>query len=259
MVLLSFDIEEFDMPLEYQKEIDFKDQIEISKTGTIIILDLLKKHSITATFFCTATFAKNVPEIIQRITSENHELASHGYYHSSFETKHLLESKKVLESISGTKVIGFRMPRMMPVDELEVSKAGFVYNTSINPTYLPGRYNNFALPRTFFIQKGVIQIPASVTPVMRIPLFWLAFHNFPLFIYKQLCRWTYNRDKYLNLYFHPWEFTDLDDKPRFGFPSYITKNCGIDMHKRMDDLIKWMKQNNYTFGTFKDFLKYSDQ
>ncbi|MDB5120450.1 MAG: polysaccharide deacetylase [Sphingobacteriales bacterium] len=255
MVLLSFDIEEFDMPFEYGKNIDFDDQIKISKAGTIIILDLLKKHSVSATFFCTATFAKNAPDLIERMIIENHEVASHGYYHSDFEVAHLVESKRVLEDISHSNVIGFRMARMMPVDEHEVSKAGYIYNTSINPTFLPGRYNNFSLPRTFFKQKGVIQIPASVTPLIRIPLFWLAFHNFPLFIYKQLCKWTYNRDNYLNLYFHPWEFTDLDNKQRFGFPLYVTKNCGTQMHDRMDIFIKWLKLNCYTFGTFKDFLK----
>ena len=147
------------------------------------------------------------------------------------------------------------MARMMPVDEEEVANAGYKYNTSINPTYLPGRYNNFSLPRTHFIQKQVLQIPASVSPFFRIPLFWLSFHNFPLYIYKQLCLWTYKKDKYLNLYFHPWEFTDLKDKERFGFPSYVTKNCGKEMISRMDGFISWLKLKNCPFSTFKEFLK----
>ena len=255
MVLLSFDVEEFDMPFEYGKTIDFQDQINISKEGTVIILDLLKKHGVSATFFCTATFAKNAPELIQRMTNENHEVASHGYYHSDFKPQHLLESRIVLEEISGSKVTGYRMARMMPVDEGEIAQAGYIYNTSINPTYLPGRYNNFSLSRTWFRQQGVLQIPASVTPLIRIPLFWLSFHNFPLYIYKQLCRWTYSRDKYLNLYFHPWEFTDLNDGQRFGFPSYVSKNSGEKMANRMDSLIKWLKLKNYPFGTFKEFIK----
>ena len=33
-ILLSFDIEEFDMPFEYQRKITFEEQIEISKKGT---------------------------------------------------------------------------------------------------------------------------------------------------------------------------------------------------------------------------------
>jgi peptidoglycan/xylan/chitin deacetylase (PgdA/CDA1 family) len=254
MILLSFDVEEFDMPFEYGKSISFEEQISISKAGTTIVLDLLKSHQIKATFFCTAQFANHAPHLIERMINEGHEVASHGYYHSEFKSEHLLQSRKALEKITKEPVIGFRMARMMPVDEQEIAEAGYTYNTSINPTYIPGRYNNFSKPRTYFVQKGVLQIPASVSPMIRIPLFWLAFHNFPLAIYKQLCRWTYSADKYLNLYFHPWEFTDLNKPDQFGFPSYVSKNTGDKMIYRLNNLIQWMVKQGYTFGTFKDFI-----
>ena len=51
MILLSFDIEEFDMPFEYERKIDFNDQINISIQGTNAILDILKKYQVKATFF----------------------------------------------------------------------------------------------------------------------------------------------------------------------------------------------------------------
>ena len=254
MVLLSFDIEEFDMPFEYGKEISFADQISISRAGTIAILDLLDKHKIKATFFCTVTFAENVPDLIERITKTGHELASHGYYHSDFKPEHLLQSKVRLQELSGQEITGYRMARMMPVDEQEIEKAGYLYNTSINPTYLPGRYNNFNVSRTHFRKQNVLQIPASVSPMIRFPLFWLSFHNLPLSIYKSLARWTYKKDQYLNIYFHPWEFTDLDDFERFGFPGYVRKNTGSKMINRMDNLISWMKSNRYPFGTFQEFI-----
>ena len=254
MVLLSFDIEEFDMPFEYGKEISFADQISISRAGTIAILDLLDKHKIKATFFCTVTFAENVPDLIERITKTGHELASHGYYHSDFKPEHLLQSKVRLQELSGQEITGYRMARMMPVDEQEIEKAGYLYNTSINPTYLPGRYNNFNVSRTHFRKQNVLQIPASVSPVIRFPLFWLSFHNLPLSIYKSLTKWTYKKDQYLNIYFHPWEFTDLDDFERFGFPGYVRKNTGSKMINRMDNLISWMKSNRYPFGTFQEFI-----
>lgn len=255
MILLSFDIEEFDIPFEYNRTIDIKDQIALSSEGTTRILDLLAKYAVKATFFCTANFADHAPAIIQRIIAEGHEVASHGYYHSDFKNEHLLQSKNALEKLAGPRqVTGFRMARMMPVDENEIAKAGYTYNTSINPTYLPGRYNNFHRPRTHFMEKGVLQIPASVSPVFRIPLFWLSFHNFPLPVYKQLCKWTYSKDKYLNLYFHPWEFIDLNDKDRFGFPSYMMKNTGEKMTARLDSLIQWMTRQQYPFGTFKSFI-----
>ncbi|TFB30732.1 DUF3473 domain-containing protein [Pedobacter alluvionis] len=255
MVMLSFDIEEFDMPFEYGKEISFEDQIAISRAGTIAILDILDKYNVKATFFCTVTFAENIPDLIKRITETGHELASHGYYHSDFKPEHLLQSKLKLEELSGKEITGYRMARMMPVDEKEIEKAGYTYNTSINPTYLPGRYNNFNISRTHFIKDNVLQIPASVSPMVRFPLFWLSFHNLPLIIYKTLASWTYKKDKYLNIYFHPWEFTDLNDFERFGFPGYVRKNTGIKMIERMEILISWMKRKNYPFGTFQEFIK----
>lgn len=255
MVLLSFDIEEFDMAFEYGKSISFEDQISISIAGTTIILDLLAKHQFKATFFSTATFALNAPEIIARIKNEGHELASHGYYHSKFEVKDLLTSKLKLEELSGLPITGYRMPRMMPVDEIEIEKAGYLYNSSINPTWLPGRYNNLHISRTYFKQGKVLQLPASVSPLFRIPLFWLSFHNFPLGLYQYLAKRAYQKDGYLNIYFHPWEFTDLKDKERYGFPGFVSKNSGIDMQNRMDKLMAWFNKNAYPNGTIDQFIK----
>ena len=193
--------------------------------------------------------------VIDRIIAEGHEIASHNYHHSQFDIPHLKASKEKLEEITGTAVIGFRMPRMYPVDEKEIFKAGYQYNSSINPTYLPGRYNNFNKPRTYFKQEDVLQIPASVSPIIRFPLFWLSFHNLPLWMYQLLVKWTIKKDNYLNIYFHPWEFTNLNQPEKFNFPNYVSKNSGPQMIDRFDQLITWMKEKKYTFGTFKSFLK----
>lgn len=255
MFLLSFDIEEFDMPFEYGKDISFEDQISISVTGCNHILDLLTKHKLKATFFSTAVFAINAPEIIARIKRDGHELASHTYHHSKFEEADLLASKKKLEEISGLRINGFRMPRMMPVSQQAIEQAGYAYNSSINPTYLPGRYNNLKVSRRFFKEGRTWQIPASVTPIFRIPLFWLSFHNFPLWYYKHLIHRTYQRDNYVNIYFHPWEFTDLTDTERFGFPKYVSKNSGVRMIERMDNLMAWINQKGYKSAKMMDFVQ----
>lgn len=255
MVLLSFDIEEFDMAFEYGKTISFEEQISISTAGSHRILDLLEKHRLKATFFCTVTFAMAAPAIIERIKAAGHELASHSWYHSEFKTEHLRESRQALEKLSGLRVTGYRMPRMMPVNEQEIKQAGYVYNSSINPTWLPGRYNNRHISRTYFLQQGVWQLPASVSPVSRFPLFWLSFHNLPLWFYRHLAWRTYQKDGYLNLYFHPWEFTDLTDKARFGFPGYVSRNSGAAMVSRMDALMQWINRKGYPSGRITDFIK----
>lgn len=252
-ILLTFDLEEFDTPLEYGATISRQDQIDISAKGTDIILSLLKEANVTATFFSTVVFATSAPELIARLCRDGHELASHGYFHSSFENKHLLESKVELERLSGKNVKGFRMARMMPVDETEISKAGYLYNSSLNPTYLPGRYNNFFAQRTVFNSNRVIHVPASVSPIIRIPLFWLSFHNFPLWLYKAILSRTIKNDTYVNLYFHPWEFTDLSPS-QYNLPAYVIKNSGRKMLERFSNLILWMKGRQYSFSTVKEFV-----
>lgn len=247
MILLSFDIEEFEMPREYGDPIPFTDQIQISKEGTTKILDLLKKHNITATFYTTANFAQNAKDIVTRIVSEGHELASHGLYHDHFKPEHLKQSKEILEQIGNTSVKGYRMARMMPVPEEEVYNAGYIYNSSINPTYLPGRYNKLNEPRTYFMREGVWQIPASVTPLIRFPLFWISFHNLPLSLYCALAGRTLKKDGYLNVYFHPWEFMPIGPKSKYNFPFYVTKNTDQKMVDRLGKFIEWALKKGHKF------------
>jgi hypothetical protein len=253
-VLLSFDIEEFDMPIEYGRHIALAEQISISYEGTKVILDLLKEHSIQATFFSTVVFAEHATDLINRITTEGHELASHSYFHSEFEMKHMEESRAPLERLSGSSVRGFRMPRMRDVSAIDIRGAGYQYNSSLNPVFLPGRYNNFFRPRTVFKEDGLIQLPASATPGFRIPLFWISFHNFPMWFYRTACATTISKDHYLNLYFHPWEFTNLYLE-KLGMPNYIARNSGLQMEQRFHSLISWMKHKGYRFSTIGDFLK----
>ncbi|MEJ8597378.1 polysaccharide deacetylase family protein [Riemerella anatipestifer] len=252
MVLLSFDIEEFDMPLEYQGGIPFEEQLKVSQEGLKNILEILKKYQIKATFFSTVVFAENSQDLIHQLLSEGHELASHTWYHSHFDESDLKTSRERLSTLFNTEVVGLRMPRMQPIKEEEVEDAGYLYNSSINPTFLPGRYNNLHFSKTYFKEGNVWQIPASVS-LLRVPLFWLSFHNFPIFIYQLLTNYALKRDGYLNIYFHPWEFSNISKKS-YKLPSYTTKNTGELMVKRFDNFVSWLKNKGETFVTYKEFL-----
>ena len=252
MICLSFDIEEFDMPKEYGYDIAFERQIAISRKGLTAILDLLKKHQMHATFFSTVVFAQQVPDLINRLIEEGHELASHTYYHSDFENEHLKRSKEALEQQFGVTVEGLRMPRMLEVSAEEVKKAGYRYNSSVNPTFLPGRYNKLHVPKRFFNENGLWQIPAAVS-WFRFPLFWLSFHNLPLWLYKFLLKRSVKSIGYAALYFHPWEFTDLHQK-EFNFPAYVMRNSGEKMIARFDSLLTFIKQQGWKTGLYKEMI-----
>ena len=251
MIYLSFDIEEFDMPKEYGYDIDFERQISISREGVIAILDLLKKYNAKATFFSTVIFAQNCSDLIHRLLKEGHELASHTYFHSEFENSHLKSSKDVLEQEFSTQIEGLRMPRMAEVSSEEVKKAGYVYNSSVNPTILPGRYNKLHVSKRVFYENGLRQIPAAVSPIFRLPLFWLSFHNFPQWFYHFLLKRTMQQRGYATLYFHPWEFTDLHQK-EFNFPSYVMRNSGTQMIERFEKLLQFIQKNKWKTDLYKN-------
>ena len=56
--------------------------------------------------------------------------------------------------------------------------------------------------------------------------FWIALHVMPLSLYKILARTALHRDGHLNLYFHPWEFSDRLSDKTFGVPGYISGCSG---------------------------------
>ncbi|MBV9986369.1 MAG: polysaccharide deacetylase family protein [Chitinophagaceae bacterium] len=253
-VLLSFDVEEFDMPLEYGFPITAEEQMELGKKGLDAIGSVLDDEAVQTTLFTTANFAQHFPSDIRRL-AERHEIASHTFYHSSFRTEHLLQSREKLEEISGKKITGLRMPRMKKVAMTDVIQAGYGYDSSINPTWLPGRYNNLHLPRTVYMDQGMKRMPASVSPGLRIPLFWLSFKNLPYPVFRWLAMQTLKKDGYLCLYFHPWEFIDIS---KYGLPAYTRRPDGEVLLTRLRRLIADLKPHAQ-FTPIRNFLSTPDR
>jgi peptidoglycan/xylan/chitin deacetylase (PgdA/CDA1 family) len=249
-ILLSFDVEEFDMPLEYNFNIAIEIQMEIGKKGLDNLMPILNDQNYNTTLFTTANFANKYPDSIKGL-SEKHEITSHTFYHSNFTTAHLLESRIRLEEIIQKPVKGLRMPRMRQVPVADIKEAGYSYDASIHPTWIPGRYNNINLPRTKYSEQGLIRVPASVSPNFRIPLFWLSFKNFPYAMYLKLALQTLKKDGYLSLYFHPWEFTNIT---AFGLPKYTTKGSDNEL---LDKLYRLLNDLNKQaeFVTMGDFIQ----
>ena len=250
-ILLTFDLEEFDLPLEFGCPITSEEQIRVTKEGLERLAILLSKYNIPATFFTTALYANNNKEQIKSL-SVDHEIASHSKSHSDFSATDPLDSKSELEKITGKQVYGFRMPRLREIDNSIIKAAGYNYDSSINPTFLPGRYNNLFTQRKLYLdtRANLIVIPISVSPIIRFPLFWLSFKNVPLPIYIHLCKVTIWKDSYLHLYFHPWEFAELKS---FKIPGYLKTHSGNSMSKRFEKLIVALRKTGY-FSTISGFL-----
>ncbi len=243
------------MPREHGVDYSLEEGMKVSVEGTNIILDILKRNDVRATLFCTANFALNAPKTMKRILDDGHEVASHGVDHFEPKESDFAKSKEILENITATKIRGYRQPRMFPVKDSEIRNVGYVYNSSLNPAFIPGRYMNLNTPRTYFEKDGVVQIPASVTPTIRFPLFWLSLHNLPESVYHRMVRNTLKKDGYFTTYFHPWEFYELNDYPEFKIPFIIRRNSGSAMAQRLERLIGMLKNRNHTFATYSEFVE----
>ncbi|RMA94985.1 polysaccharide deacetylase family protein [Priestia megaterium] len=84
---------------------------------TPILLDLLKKNEVKATFFVVGTKAEKYPELIQRMHNEGHLIGIHNYVHhcnwlmSPWKVRNgLKNTAKVIKSITGVTPIYYRPP-----------------------------------------------------------------------------------------------------------------------------------------------------
>ena len=250
-VLLSFDVEEFDMPREHGGTISVEEGVEVSAEGVEKILDLLKRTAVLATFFVTGNFAERAPELVRIMVAEGHEVACHGVDHFRPKASDLAESKRIVEKLAGVKVRGYRQPRMFKTDYGEMHRCGYVYDSSVNPAWVPGRYNNTGVSRRPFVREGVVEVPTSVATGARVPMFWLALHWMPVLAYVKLARGCLRQTGYFATYFHPWEFATAVLKYKM-VPGYVRHNAGDKMVKRLERVIRGLEGE---FVTYSDFVE----
>lgn len=257
-ILISFDVEEFDLPEEYGVPVPPDEKSGVSAEGMERILGVLARHpEVRATFFTTVNFARMNPEIFAGMCGEGgHEIGSHGVSHSTFAPEDLAESKRVLEKLSGRSVTSFRPARLAAVSKEELLKAGYRCESALNPVWLPGRYNHFtASLRPFREACGLLQIPVSAVPLIRFPLFWLSFKNLPFSVYRGLAAVSIGQVGFFNLYTHPWEYSERARDEQWHIPGYITRHAGQAMADRLDRLLKFLEGQ----GEFVTFSEFTDQ
>ncbi len=249
-ILLTIDLEEFDLPLEFGIQLRKSEQFKISKLGLDNLLKILDKYQIKATFFTTSAFASKYSKQIKQL-SQKHEIACHGLSHSETCTLDSLKiAKTKIEKIINKKLSGFRAPRynFKKIKELEL--LNFKYDSSIHPTWLPGRYCNILKKRTMHKIGNIIEIPPSTLPFCRLPIYWLAFKNFPLIYSIAFTKINFLFSDYIMLVFHPWEFTNLK---KFKIPRYIKH----PIIKKLEKYIRFCKKNNYQFTSISNYLQKS--
>ena len=185
------------------------------------ILALLDDQDTEATFFTLGWIAERYPQMVRRIVSQGHEVASHGYGHERASDlsraaflADVARAKGVLEDLTGTEVAGYRAPsfsigpgNLWALDSL--ARAGYRYSSSIYPI----RHDHYGMPDAprFAHQAadGLIEIPITTLRLFNRNLPSSGGGYFRLLPYA-LSRWMLRQvnatDKESAVfYFHPWE------------------------------------------------------
>ena len=204
--------------------------------NTKILLNILKKSHVQCTFFVLGCIAEKYPELILKIKSDGHEIASHGYAHQLIynQTKEefrqdIRKAKQILESIIHNPVESYRAPSWSIREEsfwaLEIlQEEGFKNDSSIFPfrnflygvsdaprfVYSTQRYNQKSFLNEFppsTIRLCGMNIPFSGGFYFRFLPFWFVFCCIKIVNSKGLA---------CIMYIHPWEIDA--DTPRISLP-----------------------------------------
>lgn len=229
------------------------------------ILSMLDDHGTKATFFTLGWIAERYPQLIRGIVAAGHEVASHGYGHqraSDLEESVFFadidSSRKLLEDVSGHRVIGYRAPsfsigekNLWAFDCLE--RAGYLYSSSIYPI----RHDHYGMPDAprfaHKVRGGLLEIP--VTTACLFERNWPAsgggyFRLMPYALSRWLLERVNRRDgQPVIFYFHPWEI-DVD-QPRIPGISLKTRfRHYLNLHRtearirRLLDDFKWGRMDD---------------
>ncbi len=195
-------------------------RVEIN-TGRV--LDMFNEAGIKGTFFMLGWVAERYPGLINRIVTEGHELASHGYSHIRVVNQHpqeffedIVRTKKLLEDMSGQEVLGYRAAsysigakNLWALDKLK--EAGYVYSSSIYPIK-HDLYGMPEAPRFSFRPRGddgILEVPVTTVEVLnkKLPCGGGGyFRLYPYLVSRMAIRRVNRYDGQSGVfYFHPWE------------------------------------------------------
>ena len=207
---------------------------EADLTGAINSINTPK-----ATFFILGWIAEKLPHLVREIHSRGHEVASHGYNHelpNSLSAKDLkndlINSKKLLEDITGAEVVGYRAPSFAVIDGVlkTIEDCGFLYDSSYNSFDMHGRYGKISLNITdrigitHKISENFFELPISNFQLGRwtFPLGGGGyFRLLPTPIFTMGIRAVLKRQEAFVFYAHPWEFDP--NQPRLARASFKYK------------------------------------
>ena len=224
MNILTFDVEDWFHVLDNPETKDEKQWIQLESRihqNMDKILDLLEKHNQKATFFTIGWVARKYPEILKKIDSLGHEIASHSDMHqlayefNREEFRQDLEiSVKSIEDLVGKKVRAYRAPGFSLMQQNkwvfeELIKNGIEMDCSVFPAKRAhGGFEEFGYADPAYIEMNgskIKEFPINLYPVLGKNIIFSGGGYFRLIPYP-LMKHFMNNSKYVMTYLHPRDF-----------------------------------------------------
>ncbi len=185
------------------------------------MLDLMDERGITCTCFVLGWIAERFPDLVRRIASAGHEIASHGTGHDLIYSltpeefrEDVKRSRDVLEDLVGQPVLGYRAPSFSITDwAIDIlQELGFTYDSSAFPTVAHDRYGKLegmhsGVPVSE-IRPGFHEVCVSCLHLGKRGLPWGGggyFRMIPYPVFKSGVRRILARGTPYVFYIHPWE------------------------------------------------------
>ncbi len=259
---LTVDVEDYFHVEAFAKTIDRREWGNYAprvERNTRRLLDLFSSFDVHGTFFVLGWVADRHPDLVRTIRDAGHEIASHGYDHRMITGISLDEfredtarSKRVLENITGTAVMGYRAPTFSIVKNTAwaypiLMEQGYVYSSSVYPI----RHDRYGwpefgvAPRKMVEQEGGIgiwEIPLSVASFRfgNIPFGGGGYlRAYPLAITKALFTRCLKSHRFGVVYIHPWEIDEAQPVVPAPLRNRIRHHIGIArMEGKLAELLR---------------------
>ena len=196
-----------------------------------LLLDMLDRHAVTATFFVVGEIARTHPGILREIARRGHEIGLHGDMHRRVDamTKaefaaDLARNFDAVAHATGTGIAGYRAAYASLGRDTEwffacLAAQGLDYDSSVFPVRTPLYGLPGATPTPSLIETApasLVEIPISTATIAgkRVPFsggFW--FRQLPYAVVRRITQAKNAAGEPVIFYFHPWEFDPSHPRP----------------------------------------------
>ena len=274
MNILGIDFEEWYHPELIKNHVKNDQKIPKIFKGIDIILDLLNKHNISATFFVVGEILQHDPELIDKIISNDHEIAFHTMHHDRIDSLNFSnkfdDELKEFQKLTNNKSKGFRAPTFSLNEKSSfvikmLEKYNYIYDSSIMPAKTSMYGNPNAEKKPYKItsenlennsENGKLwEFPLMVTKLLgkQIPAaggFYL--RTLPLYMIKNAIKNYENEHMPACFYVHSWELTPklMPRIPLSKKNNFITYHNIEKTLPKLDQLL-----SSFNFTSFEKYIK----